>query len=232
MCDVERAREWTTASTGEVLDNARKMSTGDARALAAKALALALEEKKRRKENGGGSWNDLVNEEFRANEYAFDAYGSWREMDVETRDWCFELTRANMRELYEQTWGWNAMEKRRELNDAGARFIIARSASTKKPVAFVHFRFEKEDDDVDAPVGYIYELQCEAAHQRRSLGEILVVLVERLSKVLGMHAVVLTVLKANASAYGFYTNKMKYEIDENSPGGDCQYLILSKRFTA
>lgn len=163
-------------------------------------------------------------------DYAFETYASCREMDEATRDWCFELTKTNMRALYEQTWGWNAIEKRRELNDAGARFIVARSASTKQPAAFVHFRFEREDEHLDAPVGYIYELQCEAAHQKRSLGEILVTLVEKLSKILGMDAVILTVLKVNVSAYGFYTNKMKYEIDDNSPGGDCEYLILAKRF--
>jgi ribosomal protein S18 acetylase RimI-like enzyme len=189
------------------------------------AASGALGEQKRRAVEARGGACDAL-----AWDYVFETYTNCRDMDEATRDWCFELTKTNMQALYEQTWGWNAIEKRRELNDAGARFIVARSASTKLPVAFVHFRFEKEDEHLDAPVGYIYELQCEAAHQKRSLGEILVTLVEKLSKILGMDAVILTVLKVNVSAYGFYTNKMKYAIDDNSPGGDCEYLILAKRF--
>ena len=87
---------------------------------------------------------------------------------------------------------------------------------------------------MDNPVGYVYELQCEAAHQRRALGETLVRTVETVSKKLGMEAVVLTVLKTNVGAYEFYTKKMGYVVDELSPDesvdeGSSHYLILSKR---
>jgi len=166
-----------------------------------------------------------------ADEYELEMFGSFRELDETTREWCFELTRRNMRAMYEMSWGWDAVEKRRELNNGAARFIVARQRETGAPAAFVHFRFEKEDEDVDAPVGYIYELQCEPEHQRKSLGRKLVTCVERLSESEDMDAVVLTVLKVNEAARGFYANKMKYEVDDNSPEEeDCHYLILSKRF--
>ena len=166
-----------------------------------------------------------------ASEYELEMFGSFRELDETTREWCFELTKRNMRAMYETSWGWDAVEKRRELNNGAARFIVARQRATGTPAAFVHFRFEKEDEDVDAPVGYIYELQCEPEHQRKSLGRTLVACVERLSESEDMDAVVLTVLKVNEAARGFYANKMKYEVDDNSPEEeDCHYLILSKRF--
>jgi ribosomal protein S18 acetylase RimI-like enzyme len=167
--------------------------------------------------------------------YEYEYRASARAMEDDDREWCFDVTKGNMMEVYERTWGWDAREKRRELNNGAARFVLARDAETRAPVAFVHFRFEKEDEDVDAPVGYVYELQCEPRHQRRALGETLVKIVETVSKRLGMDAVVLTVLKANVGAYKFYVEKMGYEVDALSPddgleGGSSHYLILSKRF--
>ena len=170
-----------------------------------------------------------------ASAYAFEFYAGVREMSEEDREWCFDVTRRNVREAYERAWGWDAVEKRRELNNHAARFILAREVRSGERAAFVHFRFEREDEEVDAPVGYVYELQCEPKHQRRALGETLVCVVEAVSKRLGMHAVVLTVLKVNVGAYAFYTKRMKYEIDDLSPDesldeGSAHYLILSKRF--
>jgi ribosomal protein S18 acetylase RimI-like enzyme len=166
--------------------------------------------------------------------YGYEFYASAREMSTRDRDWCFEVTETNMRAAYERTWGWDAMEKRRELNNGAARFVLVRARESGRPVAFVHFRFEREDEDADAAVGYVYELQCEAAHRRRSLGETLVRTVETVSKRLGMEAVVLTVLKTNVGAYEFYTKKMNYVVDARSPdasvdAGSSHYLILSKR---
>jgi len=206
--------------------NARE-STGTIEKMVAVA-ASALEARRR------GTDDDDDGGEARGR-YEYEYRASAREMEDDDREWCFDVTKGNMMEVYERTWGWDATEKRRELNNGAARFVLARDAETRAPVAFVHFRFEKEDEDVDAPVGYVYELQCEPTHQRRALGETLVTIVETVSKRLGMDAVVLTVLKANVGAYKFYTEKMGYEVDALSPddgleGGSSHYLILSKRF--
>ena len=197
------------------------------------AIAARALEARRRETAGGGEGTTRERERERECEYEYRA--SAREMEDEDREWCFDVTKGNMMEVYERTWGWDATEKRRELNNGAARFVLARDAKTRAPVAFVHFRFEKEDEDVDAPVGYVYELQCEPTHQRRALGETLVKIVETVSKRLGMDAVVLTVLKENVGAYKFYTEKMGYGVDALSPddgpeGGSSHYLILSKRF--
>ena len=48
------------------------------------------------------------------------------------RRWAFDLTKRNMRDAYERTWGWDNREKRRELSHSDARFLVAH-AEKKRP---------------------------------------------------------------------------------------------------
>ncbi|XP_044125924.1 N-alpha-acetyltransferase 40 isoform X2 [Bufo gargarizans] len=69
------------------------------------------------------------------------------DLDQKTTDWAFELTKTNMQLLYEQSeWGWKEREKREELTDERAWYLIARD-ELGMPVAFVHFRFDVECGD-------------------------------------------------------------------------------------
>ncbi|KAE8607497.1 hypothetical protein XENTR_v10011201 [Xenopus tropicalis] len=69
------------------------------------------------------------------------------DLDQKTIDWAFELTKTNMQLLYEQSeWGWKEREKREELTDERAWYLIARD-ELAAPVAFVHFRFDVECGD-------------------------------------------------------------------------------------
>lgn len=48
---------------------------------------------------------------------------------------------------YEQSdWGWNDREKREEMMDSRAWYLVARDEEGN-PVAFIHFRFDMEDDE-------------------------------------------------------------------------------------
>ncbi|XP_023990354.1 N-alpha-acetyltransferase 40 isoform X4 [Salvelinus sp. IW2-2015] len=59
-------------------------------------------------------------------------------------EWAYELTRTNMQTLYEQSeWGWKEREKRDEMNDERAWYLLARDTDSS-PVAFSHFRFDVE----------------------------------------------------------------------------------------
>ena len=97
------------------------------------------------------------------------------------------------------------------------------------PVAFLSFRFV-----LDGPFEalYVYELQLEERAQRRGLGRHLMMTAELAARKLGMQVVLLTVLKANSGALAFYTAKMKYGVDEDSPSRcgvpDAAHEILSK----
>ncbi|KAI6062141.1 N-alpha-acetyltransferase 40 isoform X1 [Aix galericulata] len=65
-------------------------------------------------------------------------------LEPATLEWAFELTKSNMQTLYEQSeWGWKEREKREELVDDRAWYLIARDAAAG-PVAFSHFRFDVE----------------------------------------------------------------------------------------
>ncbi len=152
---------------------------------------------------------------------------------AEVVDFCFDLTERNMRQHYEQSgWGWNALKKRRELEDEEARLLVARDRATNKLVAFMHFRFEREDD---ALVLYVYEIQIEQDESvaRKGLGKQIMLLAELIGRKWGMDWVMLTVLNCNTPAVQFY-HKLKYTVDETSPQNDienegCPYTILSKQ---
>ncbi|KAM6435242.1 N-alpha-acetyltransferase 40 isoform 3-T3 [Liasis olivaceus] len=65
-------------------------------------------------------------------------------LDPATLDWAFELTKTNMQTLYEQSeWGWKDREKREEMTDDRAWYLIALEDGSL-PVAFSHFRFDVE----------------------------------------------------------------------------------------
>ena len=167
------------------------------------------------------------------------------------RRWAFDLTKRNMRDAYERTWGWNNREKRRELSHADARFLVAHvekhpketvlasrdderradatsPASSDDAVAFVHVRFEVEADD--APVVYAYELQCDAEKDARGkgLGRFLMRAAEAAGVAAGCSRSVLTVLKENTGARAFYET-LGYVPDPDTPAdAACAYVILRK----
>ena len=64
-----------------------------------------------------------------------------RDLDSETRDWIVDLMERNMKEMYVKSeWGWNAENKKAELMEGAAWYLMAREAESNKPVAFSHFR--------------------------------------------------------------------------------------------
>jgi len=180
--------------------------------------------------------------------FSLRSYASHSEIrnNERTRDWMYALTETNMRKMYEQTWGWNSLEKRRELNHQNAKFVFAvekkkmkcDDGSTKSeeeeeedeedeelPVAFAHFRFEVDDDDVASV--YIYELQVERTKKRLGLGRLLMRACEKIAVELGLKHMALTVLKKNEGARAFY-EKIGYEETDHAPA-DAHYVIMRNR---
>ncbi|XP_069738431.1 N-alpha-acetyltransferase 40 isoform X1 [Phaenicophaeus curvirostris] len=122
-------------------------------------------------------------------------------LEPATLDWAFELTKANMQSLYEQSeWGWKEREKREELRDERAWYLIARD-SALGPVAFSHFRFDVECGD---EVLYCYEVQLESRVRRRGLGKFLLQILQLVANSTQMKKVMLTVFKHNHGAYQFF----------------------------
>lgn len=109
-------------------------------------------------------------------------------------EWAFELTRANMQSLYEQSeWGWKEREKREEMNDERAWYLLARDADST-PLAFSHFRFDVECGE---EVLYCYEVQLESKVRRKGLGKFLIQILQLIANSTQMKKVMLTVFKHN-----------------------------------
>lgn len=149
-------------------------------------------------------------------------------LDAKIISWAFELTKSNMKALYEGcSWGWNDKEKLSQLTHRMSHFLVAVDEENE-PKAFVNFRF---DTDYDDPVLYCYEIQLECAVQRKGVGMYLMDLLHQIAKLTDMKKVKLTVLKENESAFRFYLDSCKFKIDFTSPSvskeDEC-YEILSK----
>ena len=67
------------------------------------------------------------------------------------RTWTFDLTKRNMRELYERTWGWSNPEKRRELAHSDARFLVAFDERGVTRAGDAAAAEDDEDDHAAAP---------------------------------------------------------------------------------
>ncbi|XP_066575137.1 N-alpha-acetyltransferase 40 isoform X2 [Amia ocellicauda] len=160
-------------------------------------------------------------------------------LSPDTLEWAYDLTRNNMQALYEQSeWGWKEREKREELRDERAWYLLARdggggaSGGSATPIAFSHFRFDVECGE---EVLYCYEVQLESRVRRKGLGKFLIQILQLIANSTQMKKVMLTVFKHNHGAYQFFRESLQFEIDESSPSvsgccsDDCSYEILSRR---
>ena len=72
------------------------------------------------------------------------------DLDTDTKDWIVNLMQRNMKEMYVKSeWGWNEANKKAELMEGAAWYLLAREAETNKPVAFSHFRLSEVGVDLD-----------------------------------------------------------------------------------
>lgn len=165
---------------------------------------------------------------------------------VSLMDWMFDLTKTNMKSMYEECkgWGWDDDGKYKELDHEDARFLVVSCCSAdsskgsttrgvnkdivENPMAFVHMRYETE---ARLPIVYVYEIQVSKEHRGLKLGWWLMKSVEALGRFFTFSLVMLTVFCNNVQAREFYS-RLGYSVDPSSPT-DCQdnpgYLILSKR---
>ncbi|KAG0145289.1 hypothetical protein CROQUDRAFT_64024 [Cronartium quercuum f. sp. fusiforme G11] len=146
-----------------------------------------------------------------------------------------------MKKIYEnRSDGYSPKEKRAELLDRQSRFLLALGPTDDELKGFAMWRFDWEetcDDEVEeVEVVYCYELQVKESERGRGLGKELMKLLEAIGIGWGMKKVMLTVHLSNQPAVRFYTQKMKFEIDEISPSqfedaDPADYEILSKKLT-
>ena len=79
-----------------------------------------------------------------------------------------DLISRNMKEAYEKSaWGWNEVNKKKEMLDHNAWYLVATREEDGKRLGFAHFRYDMDFDD---EVPYVYEIQLEEEFQRKGLG--------------------------------------------------------------
>ncbi|KAE9411044.1 acyl-CoA N-acyltransferase [Gymnopus androsaceus JB14] len=171
-----------------------------------------------------------------------DAYGCrfslTGELSESNRGQIWTIIEENMKELYiTSSMGWNPPEKKEELFNPLARFILITSQDHPDQIAgYSAFRFEHEEEE---DLVYCYEIQISRSHQRKGIGKFLVKLLEAVGQKFRMEKIMLTALDKNAGANDFY-NAMGFQLDPSSPtyheDGDedyeedenVDYQILSK----
>ncbi|ESO93537.1 hypothetical protein LOTGIDRAFT_56489, partial [Lottia gigantea] len=152
------------------------------------------------------------------------------DLDESVIDWAFQLTKSNMETLYEDSeWGWKDKDKREEMVDDNAWYLIVRDEGYK-PVGFVHFRFDMEYDE---EVLYCYEIQLEKNYRNKGLGKFLMQILQLIANKTEMLKVMLTAFKHNKDGFDFFTKIMSFQVDETSPEASLYeesytYVILSK----
>jgi len=136
------------------------------------------------------------------------------DLSQDKKEVIIDLLEINMKKLYEESeWGWNAKNKRDEMLDDHAWYLLA-----EKPdgtiVGFSHFRFDMDYDD---EVLYVYEIQIDPNYQRKGLGRFMMQVLELLAFKADMRKIMLTAFKHNLEAGKFFKKTMKYEVDETNP---------------
>lgn len=126
--------------------------------------------------------------------------------------------------------GWNPKQKEKEFRAETARFLICKRRSDSELVAFVHFRFEL-DDEAKHPALYCYEIQVVSQFQSQGLGRHLMRVLYEIGLRFKMFKVMLTCFYHNQKTLDFYT-RLGYTPDVCSPskcGQKASYEILSLR---
>jgi len=150
-------------------------------------------------------------------------------LDHNTKEWIFKLLETNMKLMYlDSDWGWNETNKRVELTEDLAWYLIARTEEGT-PVAYSHFRYDLDFDD---EVLYCYEIQLESKVRKKGLGKFMMKVLELLTIKANMLKIMATVFKHNPSAVDFFKKGLNFSPDETNPVDSVyeqfDYEILSK----
>ncbi|KAI9825868.1 MAG: hypothetical protein M1832_000809 [Thelocarpon impressellum] len=151
-------------------------------------------------------------------------------------DACFTLLSATSKADYEaSSVGWRPGEKRREMRLPDLKYLLVADRQGRV-MAFTSFMLTYEDGH---EVVYVYEIHLLPELRGCGLGSVMMDVVERLGRSVGVSKAMLTVFLANEAGVRFY-ERMGYIEDDYSPGPKVlrggkvkmpSYIILSKGLT-
>ena len=119
--------------------------------------------------------------------------------------YCFGQVKENMEELYDNSgYGWDDDDKRRELSEDGARFLLIREWPEEEGqelgnlIGFAHFRVTVTGDFMDEMTGEsclcLWDIHIEEEFQRKGLGKHIVMMLEVMARSFHIDYVVMPVM--------------------------------------
>lgn len=107
--------------------------------------------------------------------------------------YCFSQVKENMEDLYDNSgYGWDDDDKRRELTEDGARFLLIREWPEEEGqevgnlVGFAHFRVTVTGDFMDEMTGEsclcLWDIHIEEEFQRKGLGRHIIMMLEVMAR--------------------------------------------------
>ena len=141
---------------------------------------------------------------------------------------CFELVKENLKELYEETIGWNEELKLNEMRAPNMHYLVVNDEKSSL-VGFCSFTEEFGTEVENKWIIYCYEIQVRHQYRKQKIGTFLMNWLEQRAKEIEAYGVMLTCFCKNEIAMKFYHDR-GYRIDETSPiGPKIPYRILSLR---
>ena len=138
------------------------------------------------------------------------------QISMQQREQLVDMVEADLKDLYNDAWGWDRPGKIKELFASTSNFMVAKD-SQGKIVGFIMFRFCYDDnEEPEFPVLYVYELNVAASERGSGLGRRLMELMFAIETKWKLWKIMLTCFKGNTNAIAFY-NKMGFDVDVYSP---------------
>ena len=102
-------------------------------------------------------------------------------------EWAFELVKGNMEDVYDASgYGWDDDDKKGELTEDGARFLLLQNDTTGELIGFVHFRFTVQGEIMDTMAGelslHLWDIHILEEYQRKGLGKHILIILELIAR--------------------------------------------------
>jgi GNAT superfamily N-acetyltransferase len=136
-------------------------------------------------------------------------------------EWAFSLSQDNMEEIYDASgYGWDDEDKKRELTEQGARFLLIKDNATHELKGYIHFRFTVQGEVLDQMVGqpclYVMDMHLVEDIQRKGLGKHLLVILELIARRQQMSRVTFPIYIGDEKTKAWLVKQGKgYESDES-----------------
>ena len=135
-------------------------------------------------------------------------------------EWAFDICKENMEDIYDASgYGWDDDDKKSELTESGARFLLLHDESNddKPLIGFVHFRFTVQGEILESMAGlptlYLWDIHIDEDYQRKGLGKHLLIVLELIARQQKMECVSIPIQDKDNMSMSWISKIRGYEPD-------------------